>query len=180
MQEREAAWTIRLEDTQDRGGRWTKEGGFTDIYILFIDSETGKLGVASAKVPGEHKQLMERRVPERGIAPAMDADEAQALADEAAAAGGRWMRRFWLVFDPDQLVIHRSGETRPADEITPGDSVMLEPLGGLVYVWDAWHKEDGSLELTLGEENEGRRFDVERKLLELERSALPEEDIPAS
>jgi hypothetical protein len=34
-----------------------------------------------------------------------------------------------------------------------------------------WQKDDGNLELTLGEEYEGRRFDVERKLLELERGS---------
>src|SRR3989442_1559576 len=172
MQEPEAAWTIRLDDTpRDRGGHLTKEGAFTDLYILFIDAATGERSVASAKVPGEHGQLLERRIPERGIAPAMDASEAQALAEEAASAtNGKWMRRYWIVLEVDQLIARRSGEKRPADDITPGDSVLLEPHRELLYVWDRWEREDdGTIELTLGEAHEGRQFDAERKLLELER-----------
>jgi hypothetical protein len=170
--QREAHWTIRIDDCEDRGGFSTKEAAFTEIYIVFMDAKTGKQSAASAKVPGDHKQLLQRRVPESGIAAAMEADEAQSLADEAASVtDGKWMRRYWIILDPDQLLKHRSGENRPAEEITPGDSVLLEPYPELLYVWDAWHKDDGNIELTLGEEYEGRSFDVERKLLEFERGS---------
>lgn len=167
----EANWTIRLADRVEWGGLATKDGVFTVIYILFMNAKTGERNVARAEVPGEHQGLFERRVPEKGIAPAMDADEAQALADEAASVSdGRWMRSHWVTLRSDQPLTHRSGEERPADEIDPGDSVLLEPYRELLYVWDRWEKEDaGAIELTLGEEQEGKRFDVERKLLELER-----------
>src|SRR5438105_3184070 len=115
-------WTIRMDDSEDRGGFATKEAAFTEIYIVFIDTETGEPTAASAKVPGDHQQLLQRRVPESGIAPAIEVNEAQSLADEAASVtDGKWMRRYWVILDPDQLLTHRSGENRPAEEITPGD-----------------------------------------------------------
>jgi hypothetical protein len=168
----EPHWTIRADDGEERGGFSTKEAAFTEIYIVFTDAETGRQSVASAKVPGEHTQLLQRRVPESGTAPAMKAEQAQSLAEEAASVtDGKWMRRYWVIIDADRLLKHRSGELRPAEEITPGDSLLLEPYSQLLYVWDVWQKDDGNIELTLGEEYEGRRFDVERRLLELERGS---------
>ncbi|HEX8084534.1 MAG TPA: hypothetical protein VF529_09610 [Solirubrobacteraceae bacterium] len=162
-------WVIDWEDVVDGKLITSAEDSFTSIFIIYTDSDTGEERVANAMASdaSEGFMLLERAV---RVKEPMPADEAQALADRAVAVGHLGRHGFLTLRLEQQL--ERGSDSRPASEISEGDTVQLRDHGDQLHVFGVTRdSETGTVLLTLGAEHHRERLDLELTFLRLERGA---------